>query len=90
MDVNEEVLEEMEREKKKTSTTAISETEITRELTEEQEKINELMRHLIDANTVLIVKVAACDCRKKSTCKVYLQSQQIAKIIDELQELRPR
>jgi len=60
------------------------------ELTAEQQKMNELMRKLIDANTVLVVKVAACDCRKKGTCKVFLQSQEIAKIIDELQDLRPR
>jgi len=86
MEVEEKVLNEVEQEKKKIAATTTPQTE----LTPEQEKINELMRHLIDANTVLIVKVAACDCRKKSTCKVYLQSQQIAKIIDELQELRPR
>jgi len=60
------------------------------ELTEEQRKMNERMRRLIDANTVLVVKVAACDCRKKSTCKVYSQAQEIAKIIDELQDLRPK
>jgi len=60
------------------------------EITEEQRKMNDLMRKLIDANTVLVVKVAACDCRKKNSCKVYVQAQEIAKIIDELQELRPR
>jgi len=60
------------------------------EITEEQRKMNDLMRKLIDANTVLVVKVAACDCRKKSSCKVYVQAQEIAKIIDELQELRPK
>ncbi|RLG33797.1 hypothetical protein DRN97_04210 [Methanosarcinales archaeon] len=64
------------------------EEKVTEEITKEQQKMNELMRRLIDANTTLIVKVAACDCRKKNTCKVYLQSQEIAKIIDELQELR--
>ena len=60
------------------------------EITEEQRRMNDLMRKLIDANTVLVVKVAACDCRKKNSCKVYVQAQEIAKIIDELQELRPR
>jgi len=56
----------------------------------EQQKMNILMQRLIEANTTLIVKTAACDCKKKGSCKVYLQSQEIAKIIDELQELRPR
>jgi len=60
------------------------------EITEEQRRMNDLMRKLIDANTVLVVKVAACGCRKKNSCKVYVQAQEIAKIIDELQELRPR
>lgn len=64
--------------------------DLTEELTAEQQKMNELMRRLIDANTVLVVKVAACDCRKKNSCKVYVQAQEIAKIIDELQDLRPR
>lgn len=59
-------------------------------LTEEQQKMNALMQRLIEANTTLIVKTAACDCKRKNTCKVYLQSQEIAKIIDELQELRPK
>lgn len=59
------------------------------ELSPEMEKTNELIKKLIDADTVLVVKVAACDCRKKNSCKVYLQAQEIAKIIDELQELRP-
>jgi len=72
-----------------TEVTKTVEEEIPK-VSEEVEKTNELIRKLIDANTVLVVKVAACDCRKKNTCKVFVQSQQIAKIIDELQELRPR
>jgi len=60
------------------------------ELSPEMEKMNELIRKLIDADTVLVVKVAACDCRKKNSCKVFLQAQEVAKIIDELQDLRPR
>jgi len=62
--------------------------EVVEELSEEQRKMNEMMRKLIDANTVLVVKVAACDCRKRSSCKLYTQAQEIAKII--LQELRPK
>jgi len=60
------------------------------ELTEEQQRMSELIRRMIDANTVLVVKVAACDCRKKNSCKVYTQAQEIARIIDELQDLRPK
>jgi len=86
MELNEEVFEEMERGKKAVTPTVPPQEPVP----QEQQKMNELMRQLIDATTVLVVKVAACDCKKKASCKVYMQAQAIAKVIDELQELRPR
>jgi len=61
---------------------------VEEKLSKEQKKVNELIRKLIDADTQLIVKVASCDCKKKEKCKVYMKAQEIAKIIDELQELK--
>jgi len=81
MRANEEVLESLDEDKKIVAKAAVEAAK--------QEKMNELMRQLIDATTVLVVKVAACDCKKKASCKVFNQAQAIAKVIDELQELRP-
>lgn len=59
-------------------------------LTPEQTKLSEAFRKLMDICTVLVIKVATCKCNHKSTCQVYCKAQEIAEIIDELQELRPK
>ncbi|RLI03585.1 hypothetical protein DRO30_00865 [Candidatus Bathyarchaeota archaeon] len=59
-------------------------------VTPEQTKMNELLRKLMDICTTLVIKVATCKCNHKSSCQVFTKAQEIAEIIDELQELRPK
>jgi len=56
----------------------------------EQRQVQELFTQLMNACTHLIIKVAACKCRDKDTCPVYLKAQEIAGVIDRLQELRAK
>jgi hypothetical protein len=51
-----------------------------------QDKLRELMNH----STTLVLKVASCNCKDKEKCGVYLAGRQIARLIDEIQELRPK
>jgi len=56
----------------------------------EEMKVQELTRRLTEVCMELIVKVATCRCDMKRQCAVYRKSQEIADLIDELQELRKR
>lgn len=58
------------------------------EISPEIQRTNELLKQLMDDCTTLVIKVAACDCNHKADCEVYRKGQMIAKVIDELQELR--
>lgn len=53
-----------------------------------QAKYLALVRGLTEASTILVVKVATCKCDKKEQCKVYLHSQKMAELIDQLGEIR--
>jgi len=55
-----------------------------------QKQAQELFTQLMNACTHLIIKVAACRCPNKDTCPVYLKAQEIAGVIDRLQELRAK
>ena len=54
----------------------------------EIEKLNELMRELISANTNLTIKVATCKCENREKCRLFREAQKVAEIIEKLQELR--
>lgn len=56
--------------------------------TPSQQKSLALVRDLTDASATLVVKVATCKCDKRDACKIYLQAQRIANIIDQLQETK--
>jgi len=56
--------------------------------TPSQQRSLALVRDLTDASATLVVKVATCKCDKKDSCKIYLQAQRIANIIDQLQETK--
>lgn len=58
------------------------------ELSPEMQKISELMKELINRNTSLALKVATCECENRDSCKVYKEAQKVAKIIDQMQEIR--
>jgi len=51
-------------------------------------RVNELVSKLISKSTELVIKTAACKCRMKNTCPLYAIGQDIAEIIDELQEIQ--
>jgi len=51
-------------------------------------EVQELFRKLMDDCTMLVIKVATCRCKEKDSCPVYSKSQEIADVIDKLQELR--
>lgn len=53
-------------------------------------KYLKLIRELTDTSAILVVKVATCKCDKKNNCKLFIQAQKIADILDELQESRPQ
>ena len=55
-----------------------------------QKQAQELFTQRMNACTHLIIKVAACKCPNKDTCPVYLKAQEIAEVIDRLQELRAK
>jgi len=59
-------------------------------LTPQQQKLNQLLIGLMNAATILVVKVAACTCKQKEECGVYRKAKEIAKTIDEIQELREK
>jgi len=63
---------------------------VERPIPPEQRQAQELFTQLMNACTHLIIKVAACKCPNKDTCPVYLKAQEIAVVIDRLQELRAR
>jgi len=56
----------------------------------EGEEVNKLIRDLMTEATTLVIKVATCDCNHKDSCGVYEKAKSIAKIIDQLQDLRKR
>lgn len=56
--------------------------------TPSQQRSLALVRDLTDASATLVVKVATCKCDKRDTCKIYLQAQRIANVIDQLQETK--
>jgi len=55
-----------------------------------QRQAQELFTRLMNACTHLVIKVAVCKCPNKDTCPVYLKAQEIAEVIDRLQELRTK
>jgi len=57
-------------------------------ITPEQQRINELLKQLTDASVTLVVKVAACTCRQREKCSVFLQGREMAQILAEIQDLR--
>jgi len=58
------------------------------ELSPEQKKLNDLLKELMEACTSEVIKVAACQCEDKDDCSVYKKAKDIARIIDEVTELR--
>jgi len=54
----------------------------------QEKKYLALVRQLTDCAAAQVIKVATCKCDKKDTCKVYLQGQRMADIIDQLQEIQ--
>lgn len=56
--------------------------------TPEQAKYLALVRDLTNSAATLVVKIATCKCDKKDACKVYLQAQRMADIIDKLGDIR--
>lgn len=53
-------------------------------------RMEELFRELMEVNTKLVIKVASAECPWLNKCPLYKMSKRIAKIIDELQELREK
>ncbi len=60
----------------------------TAQAEQEIQKLNELMKKLISANTNLVIRVATCKCKNKENCKLFIEAQRIAEIIEELQEIK--
>jgi len=54
------------------------------------DKLTSLMQQLVVKCTMLVIKVATCRCEKKEACPIYRLAREIAEIIDEINELRPR
>jgi len=59
-------------------------------MTPEQQELNQLLISLMNSSTILVVKVAACECEKRETCGVYKKAKEIAATIDKIQELREK
>ncbi|KPV62496.1 MAG: hypothetical protein AOA66_1313 [Candidatus Bathyarchaeota archaeon BA2] len=58
------------------------------QMSPEMKVMEAYLRGLMDLNTQLVIKTAACDCRLKATCPLYMVCQKIAVIIDKLQDIR--
>jgi len=56
----------------------------------EELEAQEMTRQLTVVCMELIIKVATCRCEVKRQCAVYQKSQEIAELVDKLQELRRR
>jgi len=54
----------------------------------QEQKYLALVRQLTDCAAAQVIKVATCKCDRKDNCKVYLQGQRMADIIDQLQEIQ--
>ena len=54
------------------------------------DKLTQLMQQLVVKCTMLVIKVATCRCEKREACPIYRIAKEIAEIIDEINELRPR
>jgi len=66
------------------------EKEIQPPLPEISPEISQAFMELMNVCTQLIIKVACCNCKNKDKCEVYLKSQEIARIIDKITELRSK
>jgi hypothetical protein len=60
-----------------------------KKMTPEQQKYMELLRRITDATVTMTIKVASFDKDCRSTCPIFKQAQEQAKIVDELQEVTP-
>jgi len=54
------------------------------------DKLTQLMQQLVVKCTMLVIKVATCRCEKREACPVYRLAKEIAEIIDEINEMRPK
>ena len=54
------------------------------------DRLTQLMQQLVVKCTMLVIKVATCRCEKREQCAIYRIAKEIAEIIDEINELRPR
>jgi len=66
----------------------VSLTPATKPPSPEEKKYLALVRQLTEVAAAQVIKVATCKCDKKDACKVYLQGQRMADIIDQLQEIQ--
>jgi len=66
------------------------EKEIPQPMPEVSPEISQTFMELMNVCTQLIIKVACCTCKHKENCEVYKKAQEIAQIIDKLQEMRTK
>jgi len=59
-------------------------------LTPEQQQVQNLLRKLMEQDTMLILKVATCKCNDKEECAVFVKAREIATTLGKLQELREK
>jgi len=59
-------------------------------LTPDQQQVQNLLKELMQQDTMLILKVATCKCNHKENCAVYIKAREIATTLDKLQELREK
>lgn len=53
-----------------------------------EDKTAKLLQQLTNCSAMLVFKVASCTCKDKANCEVYKKGQEIAQVIDKLNELR--
>jgi hypothetical protein len=59
-----------------------------KKLTPDEEKYLGLVRELTDGATIMVVKVACCECPNKEGCEVFEQGRHIAKTVNQIQSIR--
>jgi len=53
------------------------------------EKVGKLMQKLVLISTKFVVKLATCRCKDRLKCPLYRVGQEIADVVDELQDVMP-